>query len=60
MSPPPKKHAGGRPRVKVTPEQVKQLHDEGQGWRRIARTLEIGKTTAARLYKAVAGQEKAS
>ena len=52
MSPVPKKHAGGRPRVKVTPEQVKQLRDGANSWREIARALGIGTATAMRLHDA--------
>ena len=32
----------GRPRVTVTPDQVKQLRNRGANWRRIAKALRIG------------------
>ena len=44
------KRKGGRPRCPVSAEQVRQLYDKGMNWPRIARTLEIGITTARRLY----------
>ena len=59
MSPASKKHAGGRPRVKVTPAQVKQLREGAKSWRQIARALGIGTATAMRLYEA-SGSKNAS
>ena len=41
MSTAPTKHPGGRPRVRVKPEQVKQLRDGGSSWRQIASALRI-------------------
>jgi transposase-like protein len=46
------KHPGGRFRVTVGPEHVKQLRDGGLSWRRTARRLGIGTATAMRLYNA--------
>jgi DNA invertase Pin-like site-specific DNA recombinase len=47
------KNPVGRPRVSVTPEQVRQLRSQGASWRRIAKILRIGATTARRLFKCV-------
>jgi len=43
----------GRPRCRISSEQVRQLRDEGMSWRGIARVLGIGSATARRLYSAI-------
>jgi DNA invertase Pin-like site-specific DNA recombinase len=48
LSPP--KNRVGRPRVPVTPQQVRALKNEGVSWRQIAKALKIGATTARRLF----------
>jgi DNA invertase Pin-like site-specific DNA recombinase len=40
----------GRPRVRVTQEQVRALRNEGISWRQIAKALKIGATTVRRLF----------
>jgi DNA invertase Pin-like site-specific DNA recombinase len=45
----------GRPPVTVEPEQVHQLRSQGLSWRRIAKALGIGTTTAMRLFKSCSG-----
>lgn len=49
--PTPPKNRVGRPRVRATQEQVRVLKSEGASWRRIAKLLRIGATTARRLFK---------
>ena len=44
------KNPVGRPRVSVTPEQVRQLKSQGASWRQIAKALSIGTATAMRLF----------
>ena len=46
-----RKHPVGRPRVRINPEQVSQLRNQGSSWRQIAKTLGIGTTTAMRLIR---------
>jgi transposase-like protein len=41
----------GRPRVRVTPEDVYDLRSKGVSWRRIAKHLKIGTATAMRLFR---------
>jgi hypothetical protein len=48
----PRANKGGRPRCAASPEQVHALRARGLSWGQIAKTLEIGKTTAARLARA--------
>jgi hypothetical protein len=43
------KNPVGRPRVSVTPEQVRQLRSQGASWRQTAKALGIGTATAMRL-----------
>jgi hypothetical protein len=43
------KNPVGRPRVTVTPEQVRQLRSQGASWRQTAKALGIGTATAMRL-----------
>ena len=43
------KNPVGRPRVTVTPEQVRQLRGQGASWRQTAKALGIGTATAMRL-----------
>jgi hypothetical protein len=43
------KNPVGRPRVRVSPEQVWQKWSRGASWRQIARALGIGTATAMRL-----------
>jgi len=43
------KNTVGRPRVTVTPEQVRQLRGQGASWRQTAKALKIGTATAMRL-----------
>lgn len=45
------KNSVGRPRVSITPEQVRELREGGASWRRIAKVLRIGATTARRLFR---------
>ena len=45
------RHPGGRPRVKVDPEEVKRLRAKGMSWRRIGQTLGIGASTALALFR---------
>jgi DNA invertase Pin-like site-specific DNA recombinase len=40
----------GRPRVRVTQEQVRALRNDGTSWRQIAKALKIGATTVRRLF----------
>ena len=42
----------GRPRVSVTPHQVRELRSQGMAWRPIAKLLAIGTATAMRLMRA--------
>lgn len=42
---------GGRPRVKVDPEEVRRLRDQDISWRRIGRVLGIGASTALYLLR---------
>jgi DNA invertase Pin-like site-specific DNA recombinase len=44
------KHPVGRPRVSVTPEQVRRLKSQGRSWRQVAKALGIGTATAMRLF----------
>jgi transposase-like protein len=44
------KNPAGRPRVSITPEQVRQLRSQGASWRQIAKALGIGTATAMRLF----------
>ena len=44
------KNPVGRNRVRVTPEQVRQLRSQGASWRQIAKALGIGTATAMRLF----------
>ena len=41
----------GRPRAKQSAELVRFLREQGLSWRAISRTLDVGVTTARRLYK---------
>jgi DNA invertase Pin-like site-specific DNA recombinase len=43
------KNPVGRPRVSVTPEQVRRLRSQGASWRQTAKALGIGTATAMRL-----------
>jgi hypothetical protein len=43
------KHPVGRPRTRVTPEQVWQRWSQGDSWRQIGAALGIGTATAMRL-----------
>ncbi len=45
------KNPVGRPRVSVTPEQVRQLQSQGASWRQTAKALGIGTATAMRLVR---------
>jgi hypothetical protein len=47
-----RKHGAGRPRVRVTPQQVRELRLQGVSWRRIGKLLNIGTATAIRLLQA--------
>jgi hypothetical protein len=42
-------HPVGRPRTRVTPEQVWQKWSQGDSWRQIGKALGIGTATAMRL-----------
>jgi hypothetical protein len=44
-----KKNPVGRPRVRVTAEQVQQLRGQAASWRQTAKALGIGTATAMRL-----------
>jgi len=44
----------GRPRVRITSEQVRQLRSQGTSWRQIAKVLRIGTATAIRLFRRTA------
>jgi DNA invertase Pin-like site-specific DNA recombinase len=41
---------GGRPRCPVSGAEVRELRDQGQSWRQVARVLNIGTATAMRLF----------
>ena len=43
----------GRPRVKVRPEDVRDLRSKGVSWRKIGNRLKIGTATAMRLFKSI-------
>jgi hypothetical protein len=45
------RHPGGRPRVRITPQQVQQLRSQGASWRQLAKVLGIGTATAMRLLQ---------
>ena len=49
----PTKRATGRPRVSVTPEQVRELRSQGKSWREIGKALGIGTATAILLLKSI-------
>jgi hypothetical protein len=51
---------GGRPRCKVTADEVLRLRERGASWRAIARELRIGTATAMRLGKDCCGVPKPS
>jgi hypothetical protein len=48
------KNRVGRPHVRASPEQVRQLRCQGVSWRRIAKLLGIGSATAMRLLRSTA------
>jgi hypothetical protein len=48
----------GRPRVNINPEEVGQLRGQGVSWRKIAKALKIGTTTAMRLFKSISGGDR--
>jgi hypothetical protein len=45
----------GRPRVRITPERVRELKDRGASWREIGKALRIGTATAMRLFRSIDG-----
>jgi len=45
------KNKSGRPKCNVSAAEVRQLRDQGQSWRQIARALNIGTATAMRLCR---------
>jgi hypothetical protein len=54
------KHKGGRPRVKISPSQVKDLRDQGMSWRKVALALDTSTATAERLYQSISGASQNS
>ncbi len=48
---PSQKDPGGRPRVKVSLEDLKRLHGQGMSWRKIGKALGIGASTAFHLWQ---------
>jgi len=47
----------GRPRVRVSAEEVQRLRNQGRSWRQTARALGIGTATAMRLLGSLATED---